>query len=105
MVRRRAANVVGDTSALKTGSSLYSRMGITHISTPCCAHEPGQGALQPLLQPGLLALGLLAQRAEGTLRHHHLGRPLARADGGACGGQQQVKDEQTGGVSRAPDLP
>lgn len=34
MVRRRAANDVGDTSALKTGSSLYSRMGMTHMSTP-----------------------------------------------------------------------
>ena len=34
MVRRRAANVVGDTIELKTGSSLYSRIGMTHMSTP-----------------------------------------------------------------------
>src|SRR4051812_3694434 len=33
MVLRRAANVVGDTMAVKTGSSLYSRIGTTHMST------------------------------------------------------------------------
>src|SRR5687768_8818984 len=33
MVLRRAAKVVGDTMDVNTGSSLYSRIGITHIST------------------------------------------------------------------------
>jgi hypothetical protein len=33
-VRRRAKNVVGATSDQNTGSSLYSRIGITHIVTP-----------------------------------------------------------------------
>src|SRR5688500_4021029 len=33
MVRRRAAKVVGETMDVKTGSSLYSRIGITHMST------------------------------------------------------------------------
>ena len=32
MVRRRAANVVGDTNEENTGSSLYSRIGTTHRS-------------------------------------------------------------------------
>jgi hypothetical protein len=34
MVRRRAANVVGATSDVKTGSSLYSRIGTTQKLTP-----------------------------------------------------------------------
>lgn len=34
MVRRRAAIVVGLTRPEKTGSSLYSRIGMIHMSTP-----------------------------------------------------------------------
>src|SRR6185503_1485265 len=41
MVRRRAANVVGDTIDVNTGSSLYSRIGTTQNSTPCLRMSAG----------------------------------------------------------------
>src|SRR3990172_3980327 len=42
MVRRRAKNVVGDTSAWNTGSSWYSRMVTIHRSTPCSRIKRGR---------------------------------------------------------------
>jgi hypothetical protein len=40
-VRRRAANVVGETIDENTGSSLYSRIGTTHMSTLCLRISAG----------------------------------------------------------------
>src|SRR5262249_45397345 len=42
MVRRRAANVSGDVTAAKIGSSLYSRIGTIHMSTPCLRISAGR---------------------------------------------------------------
>ena len=64
MVRRRAANVVGDTSDVNTGSSLYSRIGTTHMSMPCLRMSARQHGRHALREPALLPRRLLAQRAE-----------------------------------------
>src|SRR5581483_9453547 len=42
MVRRRAANVSADAIDEKTGSSLYSRIGTTHMSTLCLRISAGR---------------------------------------------------------------
>ena len=66
-MRRRAANVVGDTSALNSGSSAYSRMGITHMSILYWRMRPGRMLSMPHLEPCLLAIGLLAKGTEGAV--------------------------------------
>ncbi len=49
---------------MKTGSSLYSRIGTTHMSMPCFFISAGRTVVRRCCEPLLLAIGLFPQGAE-----------------------------------------
>ena len=97
MVRRRAKKVSGAVIDENTGSSLYSRIGTTHMSIPCFRISGRKERVEPLLEPRLLLDGLLAKRAE---------RPIGRRQGGRCDlglRDDRERTEERDGVRRTAE--
>jgi hypothetical protein len=85
-----------ETREPKTGSSLYSREGMIHMSTPCSLMRRGRTRSRRRLSHSCWTIGLLPQRAEGPF----LGRQACTA---RCRGQGRRKEEEKEGEQASPE--